>query len=86
MSKPLEWQALWDAMDARPDEWIPTTEGMYWQMLECVPPRAHSLGAFLVGEPQRHNEEGKAVHACFRQVGRQYSARYLTVEQFKTQP
>ncbi len=83
MSNPLEWAALWAAMEASPDEWIPTTERMYWQMLECVPPRAQSLGAFLVGEAQRHNEEGKAVHACFKQAGQAYSARYLTVEQFR---
>ena len=82
---PLEWQALWNAMDDRPEGWIPTTEAMYYRMLEVLPPRAHSLGAFLVGEPQRHNEEGKAVHACFKQVGKTYSARYLTVEQFRSQ-
>lgn len=64
MTAPLEWQPLWDAMDAKPDEWIPTTEAMYYRMLEVVPPRAHSLGAFLVGET--------------------YSARYLTVEQFRS--
>ena len=83
MTQALEWSALWAAMDDKPDDWIPTTEAMYWHMLEVVPPRAHCLGAFLVGEPQRHNEDGKAVHACFKQVGNVYSARYLTVEQFK---
>ena len=80
----LEWSALWEAMDAYPTEWIPTTEDMYWQMLECVPPRAQTASRFLVGEPQRHNEAGKAVHACFKQVGSSYFARYLTVEQFST--
>lgn len=83
-TKPLEWSELWDAMDAYPAEWIPTTEDLYWQMLEAVPPRAHSGGRFLVGEPQRHNEDGKAVHACFKQVGNSYFARYLTVAQFGT--
>jgi hypothetical protein len=33
MNKPLEWKELWDAMDANPNEWIPTTEAMYWEML-----------------------------------------------------
>lgn len=78
----LEWSALWPAMDAAPEAWIPTTEDMYWQMLECLPPRAQSGGRFLVGEAERHNEEGKAVHACFKRVGNSYFARYLTVEQF----
>lgn len=82
-TKTLEWAPLWDAMDSRPGEWIPTTEDMYWKMLECVPPRAQRREAFLVGEPQRHNAEGQAVHACFRQVGAEYSAKYMTVQEFK---
>lgn len=85
MSAALEWQPLWDAMDAKPDEWIETTKAMYLQMLEILPPRAQVGGTFLVGEPQRHNEEGKAVHACFMQSGASYHARYLTVEQFRSQ-
>jgi len=46
MNKPLEWQALWDAMAANPSEWIPTTEAMYWEMLEAVPPRAQKKALF----------------------------------------
>lgn len=80
---PLEWSPLWAAMDAQPEAWIPTTEDMYWQMLEVLPPRAHAGGAFLVGEPLRHNSEGKAVHACFLKAGPNYFARNLTVEEFR---
>ena len=79
----LEWSDLWAAMKASPDAWIPTTDAMYWDMLEAVPPRAHYGGAFLVGEAERHNEDGQAVHACFKQVGDDYFARYMTVAQFK---
>lgn len=80
----LEWQNLWDAMDARPDDWIPTTEAMFWEMLECLPPRAQTGRAFLVGEPLRHDEHGHTVHACFKQtIGGEYFARNLTVAQFK---
>lgn len=82
MSAKLEWKPLWDAMEDNPLHWIPTTESMYWEMLECVPPRAHRSTSFLVGEPLRHNEHGKAVHACFRQSGGDYFARNLTIEQF----
>ena len=80
---PLEWAALWDAMDAAPTEWIETTSDMYWQMLECLPPRAQRRGAFLVGEAKTHNEQGQAVHACFdeRADGRVF-ARHLTVAEF----
>ena len=83
MSTLLEWSSLWAAMEAQPEDWIPTTGGMYWAMLEVLPPRAQAGGAFLVGEPLRHNAEGKAVHACFKQSGTGYFARNLTVEEFR---
>ena len=38
-AQPLEWQALWDAMESSPNQWIPTTENMYWEMLGALPPR-----------------------------------------------
>lgn len=81
MNKTLEWQALWDAMDANPDAWIPTTEAMYWAMLEVVPPRKMVGENFMVGEPLRHSPDG-AVHACFTKFGDTYKARNLTVDQF----
>jgi hypothetical protein len=78
----LEWQALWDAMTAAPDEWVPTTEKMYWEMLEVLPPRAQARGAFLVGEASRH-VDGVAVYSCFKQSGGEYFAKDMTVKQFK---
>lgn len=83
MSAPLEWKPLWDAMDAAPTEWIETTEAMYWDMLECVPPRAMAHDRFLVGEPKTHNERGEAVHACFRRTGVTFHAKHMTVAEFK---
>jgi hypothetical protein len=80
---PLEWQPLWDAMDAEPTEWIETTGNMYQMMLGCVPPLAHRRGAFLVGEMLRYDEKGHAVYACFwaRADGRVF-ARNFTVAEF----
>jgi hypothetical protein len=69
-------------MKAQPEDWIETTEDMFWEMLECVPPRVQERGRFLVGEAERHNDEGKAVHACFKEVGNRFYAKYMTVEQF----
>lgn len=86
MSQKLEWQDLWDAMDARPTEWIETTEEMYCHMLECVPPRAQEWSRFLVGEALRHNSEGKAVHTCFKEVGSRFFAKNMTVDEFKGVP
>ena len=78
----LEWQALWDAMDANPDAWIPTTEKMYWDMLEVLPP-TKMLGAnFLVGEALRSNGQGEAVYSCFTKFGDTYKAKHLTVAEF----
>ena len=82
MSEPLTWQNLWDAMDANPAEWIPTTEKMYWEMLEVLPPRKMTNSAFLVGEPLSDNEHGETVYSCFCRIGDQYKARNLTVKQF----
>ena len=83
LSIKLEWAALWAAMDALPDDWIRTTDNMYQNMLECVPPRAQAGARFLVGEAKTHNAEGKAVHACFKKDGDSYFAKHMTVEQFK---
>lgn len=78
----LEWQALWDAMDAQPEAWIPTTENMYWEMLEVLPPRAMRGDSFLVGEPLRDNEQGETLYSCFTRTGGNCRARNLTVKQF----
>jgi hypothetical protein len=82
MNTVLEWQPLWDAMDANPSEWIPTTEKMYWEMLEVLPPRKQSRSAFLVGEATRDNAEGYPVYSCFKRVGDSFYAKNMTVEQF----
>jgi hypothetical protein len=79
----LEWQALWDAMEAAPDAWIPTTEKMYWEMLECVPPRAQTRRAFLVGEALTDNAEGYPVYSCFAKTGDEYRAKNMTLKEFK---
>ena len=79
----FEWTELWTAMKESPDVWIPTTEDMYWDMLECVPPRATFGRAFLVGEAERHNAHGEAVYACFNEVGNEVFAKYMTVAEFK---
>jgi len=82
MNDKLEWQALWDAMDANPDQWIPTTESMYWEMLEVLPPRKQFRGAFLVGEASNHNSEGYPVYSCFNRIGDDFYAKSMTLSQF----
>lgn len=83
IAQKLEWQDLWDAMEASPDAWIDTTENMFWTMLEVLPPRASVYNAFLVGEPLRSNSQGETLYACFSRTGDNFRARNLTVNQFK---
>ena len=82
MNQPLEWQPLWDAMDANPSEWILTTEKMYWEMLEVLPPRKTLGQNFLVGEALRSNGNGEAVYSCFTKFGDTYKAKNMTVNEF----
>ena len=84
--KTLEWADLWAAMDAEPTKWHPTTEAMYWAMLEALPPRAMGGGGFLVGEANNHNSKGEAVYACFihHRTLDEYEARYMTHAEFKS--
>lgn len=82
MRGPLVWGELWDAMKASPDEWIETTEEMFFEMLEAVPPRKQGENKFLVGEAARHNEQGEAVYSCFKQVGAKFYAKDMTVAQY----
>ena len=82
-TQPLEWQALWDAMESQPEKWIETTEHMYWEMLEVLPPRDMRYDAFLVGEPLRDNGQGETLYACFCKTGDKFRARNLTLRQFR---
>jgi len=41
------------------------TENIYWEQLECLPPEWSSKGAFAVGEPTSHNQDGEEVYHCF---------------------
>ena len=77
----LEWQPLWDAMESNPNEWIPTTEKMYWDMLEVLPPRKMIGRNFLVGEALR-DIDGIPVYSCFSKFGDTYKAKNLSVAQF----
>jgi hypothetical protein len=82
IDKPLEWNELWAAMDANPEAWILTTEKMYWEMLEVLPPRKMLGKNFLVGEALRHNSAGEEVYSCFTNCGETYKAKNLTVNEF----
>lgn len=81
IAQPLEWQALWDAMELNPDKWVLTTEKMYWEMLEVLPPRKMIGQNFLVGEALCHID-GIPVYSCFSKFGDVYKTKNMTVRQF----
>ena len=78
MSAPLEWDALWAALDADPDEWTPTTGAMFYDQLGVVPPQRRAKGAFLGGEPLRVNRDGDYVYHCFKVEGGGFFACNMT--------
>lgn len=83
-SKPLEWDDLWAEMEKPGYPWVLTTESMYDEMLNVLPPRAYGGDGFLVGEPLTHNNEGEAVHAgFFRLIDGNYYAKNMTVREFQ---
>lgn len=82
MRGPVVWAELWDAMKETPSAWIETTEKMYWDMLEVLPPIRMDGRKFLVGEADHHNATGEPVYACFKRLGSKFFARYLSVAQY----
>ena len=84
-----QWAALWSAMqanyNAKSGEWTETTEHMFHEMLNAVPPRATKRGAFLNGEEWTHDEDGNGIFSAFRELpGNRYAAKYMTLAEFKT--
>lgn len=79
---PLVWKPLWDAMRSSLSAWVPTTEEMYWDMLEALPPLRMAKGMFLMSEADHTNEGGHEVYACFMRKSDKYFARYMTKQEF----
>ena len=90
--EPLEWSALWNAVEVennaalaenREPRLIPTTETMFHEMLNVVPPAAMSSGQFLVGETVYHDANGADVYRAFFQYGKRYGSRLATLREFR---
>jgi len=66
-------------------EFVDVTEEVYWQMLECLPPRKMRNGCFLVGEPMDHMaSSGEATYSMYVKKGNtfQESSRAVTIAEF----
>lgn len=79
---PPTWNDLWDALQETPAKWVETTEEMYWEMLEAVPPKRQNARKFLVGEAHHDNAQGEAVYACFKEHDGRFFARYATIAEY----
>ena len=87
---PFEYSALFQIMDAHPRQWVPTTEKMYYDMLEVLPPvKSRSDGGwtgFLMGEPVNHDAWGDAIYSAYICVDGKFYAQNMTVKEFKDLP
>ena len=89
----MEGQELYDAMKHNFNHgdrtaWVPTTKDQYWEALEVLPPVMMGSGSFLRGECWVHEiKDGKItkIFAAFREKGKTYAARYMSVAEFKNE-
>ena len=79
---PPVWGELWDALQETPAKWVETTEEMYWEMLEALPPKRQDAQKFLVGEAHHTDAHGVDVHACFKEHNGRFFARYATLAEY----
>ena len=67
-----------NAYNAGDSRWHEVDEEIFWEQLECVPPRRMTESGFMVGEPYSHSERG-AIHTCFMQVNGRYWGRMIAL-------
>ena len=88
--EPFEYSALFQIMDANPRQWAPTTEKMYYDMLEVLPPvKLRTDGGwtgFLMGEPVTHDTQGDAIYGAYICLDGKFYAQNMTVKTFKDLP
>lgn len=88
--EPFEYSALFQLMDATPRQWVPTTEKMFYDMLEAIPPvaygKAENWTGFLMGEPVTHDTQGDAIYSAYIRVDDNFYAQNMTVKDFKDLP
>ena len=84
---PKAGKDLWDAMraayEAGNGQWVETTERVYDEQLNVLPPRAWIGPSFAVGEEYCHNEYGLAVWPTFTHRDGRYFGRYATLTDFR---
>jgi hypothetical protein len=58
----------------KPGQIVEIGEAVYWSLLECLPPKLYNGNYFEVGEPNHHDNKGRAVHrACWIDAGKYFT-------------
>ena len=65
-----------------PALWHETNQEIYWDQLECLSPAMQKYGAFMVGEPWKHNERGIPIYATFVELQGRYFGKYDAITNF----
>lgn len=68
-----DW-SRWNVEPLNPGQKIEISEAIYWNLLECLPPKIYHGSYFEVGEPNHHDNKGMAVHrACWKEGGKYFT-------------
>lgn len=65
--------------------WKRVTREHFWEKLEILPPAFQTGAGFLIGEPTRHNRDGRPMYRAYREIGDAFyeSVEPLTVAAFR---
>lgn len=65
--------------------WKRITREHFWEKLEILPPAFQTGAGFLIGEPTRHNRDGRPMYRAYREIGDAFfeSIEPLTVAAFR---
>jgi hypothetical protein len=64
--------------EANRQVWRETTESVYQEMLNILPPAYLEADLFMMGEPYSHNASGEAIFSIFKACGDRYFALHGT--------
>lgn len=70
-----DW-SRWNQSLIKDSEPVEVSEAVYYDMLNCLPPRNWNGDYFEVGEPHHHDSNGKPIHRAFYKEGDKFFTSY----------
>ena len=64
--------------------WRETTEEVYHDMLNALPPAYFTQNAFSIGEPYTHDKNNRPVFTHFVHIGTRYFGLHCTLSEVRT--